>query len=801
MPHQAAQRQRPWHQALIAERAARFYLDRGLEHAGYDLLAQARQLYLAWGATAKTSQLDWAYPALQRPAEVAAGDGGFPQGRTVVTTGTIDLRGIVLASQALSSETSIDRLHAHVVDVLSAMTGATSVHLLLWNEDRHGWLLPAPDGGTVPVSGISREHAVPTSVLRYAQRTRETLVVADAARDARFARDPYFAGVDCCSLLAVPVLSRGRLRAVLLLENRLLHGAFTDQRLEAVKLVAGQLAVSLDNAQLYAEFGQVAGEQAALRRVAMLVAQAAPPETVFAAVAAEAGRLLEVDAAILIRYDPRDAITVVGSWTGTGAVPPIPVGGQLPLGGDNVTTLVFRTGQAARTDYAVVSGVIGEAAIRDWGWRAAVGVPIRVQDRLWGAVVVALTRGELLPADAEARLAGFTELVATAIASAQARAELQSFGDEQAALRRVATLVARAAPPQDVLAAVTEEAGRLLDAAATVLGRYDPDGTETTVGVWSAAGAPPVTVGTRMSLGERNASTLVFQTGRPARIDDYQDISGPAGTDAATVRIRASVGVPISVEGRLWGVMVVVSASEPLPAGTEARLAGFTELAATAVANTEAQAALTASRARIVAVADQARRRIERNLHDGAQQRLVSLALQLRAAQASLPRELGAQLDQAVDEAVGAVDELREIARGIHPAILAEHGLTPAIKTLARRSRVPVDLQVHVNERLPEPVEVSAYYVIAEALANAAKHARASTVTVQADVARDLLLLSVRDDGAGGADFGRGGGLAGLKDRVEALGGRIFLDSPPGAGTSLAVELPLTASSGGVITA
>jgi predicted ATPase/GAF domain-containing protein len=291
---EAARRQRPWHQALIAEHAARFYLARSLEHVGYDLLAQARQHYLAWGAIAKVGQLDWAYPGLQTLAEAAAGDGGLSQSRTVVTTGMIDLLGIVSASQALSSETSIGRLHARVVKVLSALTGATGVHLLLWDEDRHGWLLPAldSDGGTVPFGGTGRDGAVPRSVLRYVQRTREPLVVADAARDDRFARDLYFADVDCCSLLAVPILGRGTLRAVLLLENRLLGGAFTAGRLDAVQLIAGQLAVSLDNAQLYAGFGQVAGEQAALRRVAMLVARAAPPENVFAAVAAEAGALL-----------------------------------------------------------------------------------------------------------------------------------------------------------------------------------------------------------------------------------------------------------------------------------------------------------------------------------------------------------------------------------------------------------------------------------------------------------------------------------------------------------------------------
>jgi GAF domain-containing protein len=966
---EAGERQRPWHRALIAEHAARFYLARGLEHAGYDLLAQARQQYLAWGATAKVGQLDWAYPGLQTLAEAAAGDGGLPQGRAVITTGTIDLLGIVSASQALSSETSIDRLHARVVRVLSAMTGATGVHLLLWDEDRHGWLLPAPGGGTVPVDGTEHDRAAPRSVLRYVQRTREPLVVADAARDDRFARDPHFADITCCSLLAVPILSQGTLRAVLLLENRLLAGAFTARRLDAVNLIAGQLAVSLDNAQLYAGFRQVADEQAALQRVATLVAQAAPPEEVFAAVAAEAGALLGVDAAVLARYDPPDALTVVGGWTSTGAPAPTPVGSRLPLGGQNVTTLVFRTGQAARTDYVGVSGVIGDVATRAWGLRSSVGVPIRVEGRSWGVIVVALTREELLPADAEARLAGFTELVATAVASAQAQAELQSFGEEQAALRRVATLVARAAPPEELLAAVAEEAGRLLANDIAILTRYAPDGTEIVLGAWASTGAPRTAVGIRTPLGGQNVSTLVFQTGRSARLDNYADATGPLGDFRREVGVRAAVGVPISVAGELWGVMIVASRSEPLPADTEARLAGFTELAGTAIANAqarmelrdhareqaalrrvavlvarrnppgevfaaiaaeagrllaadltamgrydpdgqatflaqwvrtgaavpappgtrfssggrnvhtmvfqsgrparidnygsatgpaaessqewglravvavpisvagqlwgvigvgsrqeplpanteerlagfaelastaivnaEAQDALAASRARIVAAADQARARIERDLHDGAQQRLVSLALQLRAAQAAMSPEVGAQLDHAVAEAVGALDELTEIARGIHPAILAERGLAPAVKMLARRSPVPVDLQVQVNQRLPEPVEVSVYYVIAEALTNAAKHAGASTVSVQIEVAGDGLLVEVRDDGAGGADFSRGTGLAGLKDRVEALGGRILLDSPPGAGTSLRVELPLTASDSGVIT-
>ena len=390
--HEAAQRQRPWHRALIAEHAARFYLARGLEHAGHDLLAQARQEYLAWGATAKVAQLDWAYPARRPPSDPAATageqSGDLPHRRAAVTAGTVDLLGILSASQALSSETSIGRLHARVVQVLSAMTGATGVRLLLWDADRQDWLLPAPGGGTVPASDTGQEGAVPMSVLRYVQRTREPLVVGDATGDDRFARDPYFAGVTCCSLLAVPILSRGALRAVLLLENRLIRAAFTTGRLDAVNLIAGQLAVSLDNAQLYAEYRRIADEQAALRRVATLVARAAPPQEVFAAVAEEVGRLLAADFAILVRYDPADTLEVVGTWTSTGAPAPTPVGGRLPLGGRNVTTLVHQTGRPARIDYDRRHlGRDRPGRHRDWGLRSSVGVPVSVEGRLWGAMV------------------------------------------------------------------------------------------------------------------------------------------------------------------------------------------------------------------------------------------------------------------------------------------------------------------------------------------------------------------------------------------------------------------------------
>jgi signal transduction histidine kinase len=574
--------------------------------------------------------------------------------------------------------------------------------------------------------------------------------------------------------------------------------ADSESRIEGFTELA---ATAIANAQARLELRAVAEEQAALRRVATLVARGTQPRAVFAAVAEEAGQVLDTDFTILSRYEPGGAATVMAGWARTGAAHPLPVGERVELGGLNVSTLVFDGRRPARIDdYNDASGAYATAARRA-EMRSAVGAPISVEGQLWGVMIVASTRAEPLRADTEARLAGFTELVATAIANAQARVELRGHADGEAALRRVATLVARAAPPEEVFATVAAEAGRLLHADFTVMSRYAPDGAATILGIWNAAGSAPARqVGTRMAARGRNVQSRVFQTGRPARIDDYTAASGETAEAAREAGFRSAVGVPVSVEGRLWGIMGVGSAKdEPLPADTEARLAAFTELVATAIANAEIQAALTASRARIVATADATRRRIERDLHDGAQQHLVSLALHLREAQAAAPSEAGelaGELDSAVIEVNGVLDELREIARGLHPAILADGGLRPALKALARRAAVPVRLDVRVDGRLPEPVEIAAYYAVSEALTNTVKHAVASAADVEAAICDGLLHICVRDDGHGGAAFGPGSGLVGLKDRVEALGGRIWLHSPPGVGTAVDIALPLAGPPG-----
>ena len=373
--------------------------------------------------------------------------------------------------------------------------------------------------------------------------------------------------------------------------------------------------------------------------------------------------------------------------------------------------------------------------------------------------------------------------------------ELRVLAEEQAALRRVATLVARGTRPEEVFAAVLEEVGRLLPVDMASLCRYEPDGALTWVANWGKA-REHFPAGSRRMLGGKNLGTIVFETGRSARIDNYAELSsGPVGLAARETGLNSSLATPIVVEGRLWGVIAAGSTrKQPVPADTEARLASFTELVAMAIANAESRAALAASRARIVAAADEARRRIERDLHDGTQQQLVSLMLELRLAESSVPSELveaRSRIGRVASTVNRVMAELREISCGIHPAILSEAGLGPALRTLARRSAIPVELSGVPEHRLPEPIEVAAYYVVSEALTNAAKHADASHVDIEASAQDSSLRLSIRDDGVGGAEPAHGSGLIGLRDRVEALGGLIEITSPPGHGTQVVVQFLL----------
>jgi signal transduction histidine kinase len=554
------------------------------------------------------------------------------------------------------------------------------------------------------------------------------------------------------------------------------------------------VATAIANAESRAGLARLAEEQAALRRVATLVAAGTPPEEVFTAVVDEVGQLLPVQSSTMCRYEPDESLTFVATW---GTVKhPFEVGTRQMLGGNNLGTIVYKTGRPARIDrYAdTSSGPLG-ADIRDAGIQSSVATPIIVEGRLWGLIAAGSFQEEPLPANAEARLAGFTELVATAIANAESRAGLARLAEEQAALRRVATLVARGASPEQVFEAVAQEVERLLPVDSAHMERYEPDATFTVLAVaGTTTGRAPA--GTRLSLGGKNLATIVFETHRPARIDNYADnSSGPLGVTGRKAGICSAVGTPIMVEGRLWGSIVVGSMlTTSIPADTEARLGSFSELVATAIANAESRAALAASRARIVTAADESRRRIQRDLHDGAQARLVHAVIMLKLVLRAMSNgeanaaELAAE---ALRHAEQANAELRELAHGILPAALTHGGLRGGVEALASRVSLPVSVDVSV-ERAPASVEATAYFVISEALTNVVKHARAERAGVLARIERGELRVEIRDDGVGGAQGGDGTGLGGLQDRVSALDGRFVLDSPPGCGTHVSAFLPIS---------
>ncbi|HEX6448868.1 MAG TPA: CHASE3 domain-containing protein [Trebonia sp.] len=375
--------------------------------------------------------------------------------------------------------------------------------------------------------------------------------------------------------------------------------------------------------------------------------------------------------------------------------------------------------------------------------------------------------------------------------------ELRRVAEEQAALRRVATLVARGVPPTEVFAAVAAETGRVLGATSIAVARYEPDGAVALVGTWAesrdAEQAP--SLGSRWPPGEDGILAEVQRTGQVAQRGDGQQAADEMAAWAHQHGLRAAIGSPVFVEGRLWGVIIAFAGTGGLRTeASQARMLAFTELAAMAVANSESREQLAASRARVVAAADESRRRIERNLHDGTQQRLISLAPEMRVAANIIPpeqAELHQQWDKTVHGLAEVTRDLREVSRGLHPAILEDGGLGPALRALARRSAVPVDLSVSVRERLPERAEITAYYVVSEALTNVAKHAHASQVRVEAQLTGDSLRLLIRDDGRGGADPARGSGLLGLSDRVGAADGRIEIVSPREGGTSLVAMIPV----------
>ena len=386
------------------------------------------------------------------------------------------------------------------------------------------------------------------------------------------------------------------------------------------------------------------------------------------------------------------------------------------------------------------------------------------------------------------------ERTRAAEALAANEASQRALVEEQAALRRVATLVASGAPPSRVFGQVTKEVARLLGMPGANVMRYDGARTATVVGGWSEDGTLTLPLASTFDLDGDTVVAKVLRSGSPQRVHRYRGTDGDLAQTMQRSGYRSGVAAPVTVGGRLWGALAAATRSdEPLPEGIEQRLCDFAELVAQALANADAHEQLAASRARIVEAGDAERRRLERNLHDGAQQRLVALAVDLTLIGVKLDKDPpGARktLTMAQDELAKGLDELRELARGIHPAMLTHRGLGPALRELVRRAPVPVDITELPEERLAGPVEAAAYYIVAEAITNVAKYAHASHVTVSVRSSSECATVTVADDGIGGADAAHGSGLRGLADRVEALQGHLYLESAPDRGTRICAEIP-----------
>ena len=593
--------------------------------------------------------------------------------------------------------------------------------------------------------------------------------------------------------IGVPVAVEGRPWGVMIASSKRRDAfpADTESRLQHFTDLVG---TAIANASAHAQVRVLADEQAALRRVATLVARQKPQGEVFTAIAEEIGRLLAVDSVAMARYDEERFGVIVASAGPITEV--LPTGTRAPLEGRNLAATIFRTGAPLRLeDYeAEATGPLTDR-LAAAGIRSGVGTPIMVEGRMWGAMM-ALTHGAPLPADTEARIGQFTDLMATAIANADARAEVTRLADEQAALRRVATLVAQGGLPSAVFDAVTREVADLLDASSVTLARYVDD--VLTV-VASRGRVRHVEVGEHYPVGGKNVTSSVLRTGQTARMDDFAVASGTIGDVARTAGVRSVVAAPLVVEGGIWGVLAAIWSDRPAPPDDTAdRMSRFAELLDTAIANADSRDQLTESRARLLLAADEARRRVVRDLHDGAQQRLVHTVVTLKLAHRALRQDPGAAeplVAEALDTAQDAMSELRELAHGILPTVLTRGGLRAAVDAFASRLDLPVDVEVPLS-RLPPAIEASAYFIVAEALTNVVKHAQAGRAKVRAVVDDGALDLEVRDDGVGGADP-HGPGVLGIADRIDALGGTLHIGSAERGGTVLAARLPLSPHSTG----
>ena len=639
------------------------------------------------------------------------------------------------------------------------------------------------DGAVFPLGG--------RNALTEIKRTGKAARIDDYGQSASGAIGERTQQANVETSIGGPVVVAGRLWGALIAST--VDGsslpADSARRLEQFTELVG---TAIANTEARLQLGRLADEQAALRRVATLVAEEVPAAELFRKVGEEMAGVLgpRVEHAIL-RYEADATATVL-----EGSSAPVPggivVGERLRLDGSGVSARVHREKRAVRVDdYSAAEGAIADHASMH-EIRGAIGCPIQVRGRMWGCMVVAHREDEPFPADTERRVTQFTELVATALANAEARGELQRLADEQAALRRVATLVAETAAPTELFDAVIVEVAQLLAGAQVGMARYE--GTdECTVVAYRGAASPSLDVGARLPLAGDSVASRVLRTGRSARMNLQVQGDGVIARIARSAQVTMTIGAPITVEGRIWGVITASwEHEEEAPGDAEDRLVKFAALLDTAIANADSRDQLTASRARVLTAGDVARRRVVRDLHDGAQQRLVHTLLTLRLAQSALTGDdlertrslLGEGLEQAEQSNL----ELRELAHGILPAVLTHGGLRAAVDSVVARLDVPVDADV-TGDRLPPEIEASAYFILAEALTNVVKHARATTASVTATVRDGALRLEVHDDGVGGADP-QGHGLLGIGDRAAALGGRLRIDSPRGGGTVVVAELP-----------
>jgi signal transduction histidine kinase len=535
------------------------------------------------------------------------------------------------------------------------------------------------------------------------------------------------------------------------------------------------------------ELERVAEEQAALRRLALLVAAGATEAELAAAVSHETGALFAAQSASVLRWDG-ETLRVIGSWRDESAELP-PRDDVLHFGGDTISARVVETAAPARIGSAAeLTTEFGRKRWDELGLDASIGAPIMVDRRVWGVVAASRARpGDPFPEGDEERLRDFAALVAQAVVNAEARRETAALLAEQSSLRRIATLVAAGRPQETVLAAVTEEAGTVFGASSVTLVRWEGVYDELVVAAaWSAPDTAPILPGSLYHPDHGGPTLTLLEAGTPGR-----------GTESSPERGELSViAAPVIILGQLVAALTAArAADEAFPAGAETRLRSFADLAAQAIANERAQAELRASRARIVRATDETRRRLERNLHDGAQQRLVSVSIALRLVERMLETDQPTAKDvlrTASDDLAEGLQELRELARGLHPGLLTTHGLQQALGAVAAGLPFPVEITgIPEARRLPSSVEAGIYYVVSESLTNAAKHAAASTANVVVSLGAESVTVEIADDGRGGASLAAGSGLRGLVDRVEALGGELTLASPRGAGTLVRAELPL----------